>query len=76
MAAPVLAEKLEGKYEVRNLVGGIVAWYNAGGEVVDEGGCTGGGGSPGSAAVHRVRPAEAELGQASKGGKVAFLFGK
>ena len=38
LAAPVLAEKLEGKYEVRNLVGGIVAWYNAGGEVVDEGG--------------------------------------
>ena len=35
IAAPILAEKLEGKVEVRNLVGGIVAWYNAGGEVVD-----------------------------------------
>lgn len=34
VAAPLLREKANGK-ETRSLVGGMVAWFNAGGEVVD-----------------------------------------
>lgn len=62
-----LAEKLEGKVEVRNLVGGIVAWYNAGGEVVD------GEGNP----VEAVHPGQRRcIGFVTRARKNAFKFPK
>ena len=67
IAAPILAEKLEGKVEVRNLVGGIVAWYNAGGEVVD------GEGNP----VEAVHPGQRRcIGFVTRARKNAFKFPK